>query len=155
VTVADRVNPIERFIFAAERHAFEMGVTLLIHGQVVTGTITPFRRFGRWMSEVQRRAALAGGKFQPPADAEMLALTESQAEEIREEWDAREANFRKERGLGDNEDLALHMDLEYFCLRDAGIRAGSPMSWITVPYLLLRTASVDAFFPGRFSGGTL
>jgi hypothetical protein len=144
----DPVNPVELWVRLVETQASEIGVTVVMHGVVITGVMTPYERFARWTQEVFHRAARGGGRFGLPK-AEMLPLTPEEVERIRAEWKAREDEVRSADGLSPDDDVDLDLDLSYFCLRDAVVRAGHPDTWFTVPYLLLRTTSVDAFFPGK------
>ncbi|MGH7527260.1 MAG: hypothetical protein ACREMX_11210 [Gemmatimonadales bacterium] len=129
-----------------ETLAYECGATVVMGGVVITGIMTPFERYGRWAREVHMRAGLAGGKF-PIPPGEMLPLSAEEVERIRLAWAAIEDEERKSRGIGEDEEFELELDLAYFCLRNAEVRAGLPATWLQVPYLLLRTAAVDAFFP--------
>jgi hypothetical protein len=144
----DPVNPVELWVRLVETQASEIGVTVVMHGVVITGVMTPYERFARWTQEVFQRAAHSGGRFGLP-NAEMLPPTPDEVERIRAEWKAREDEVRSAEGLGPDDEVDLDLDLSYFCLRDALVRAGHPDTWFTVPYLLLRTTSVDAFFPGK------
>jgi hypothetical protein len=149
--MATAVNPIESWVRIIERQAREIGVTLVVHGVLITGIMTPFRRYGRWATEVFQRALLSGGSFEVPS-GEMHELTATEADRLRAEWKELEDEERKSEGLAPDEEVELDMDLSYFCLRNANIHAGVvPTSWFTLPYVLIRTASVDAFTPGKVS----
>lgn len=109
----------------------EVGVTLLVGGTVVTGTLVPLRLYAEWVADLISRGA-AGERYisQPPRVPESIP-----ADLIVE--------IQRERESGEKA-----ASFSRFCLRNATVRAGAGMHWVEHPYLLISAAHVGAFTVG-------
>ena len=131
------MQPLGALIHSAER-GLEMSLTVLVSGVVITGVITPWARYQRWLTEVAMRAQYEGGRHSIP-DLEIGPIPRSQAEEIRAKYDD------ELRQVGREPDEPL--DFPQFVLRDAVVRSGLPAAWSAVPFIVIQTAHVGAFTP--------
>lgn len=132
---------LDVFLDMVNKNAGEFGVTLLVSGRIVTGTLTPGKRGADWLKEVVLRAAHEGGHLAvPPRD--WRPISETEAEAIREN----DRVNREQAGAGeDQEDQITYASL---CLRNATIHGSVPALNSNHPYLFVNTDSVAAFTIG-------
>jgi hypothetical protein len=134
------MHPIIHWIRQVEEIAGERAITILVAGQVISGTLCPFGRYTRWRDELEHRVRLAGGRIEIPV-IEIPSLTLEERQEFRQEWAVRLAAARAEHGFpSDDEELPGLFD--YFALSNARMRMDK------YEFVVVKTADVGAFYPG-------
>jgi hypothetical protein len=119
-----------------------ISVSLLVSGVIVTGTLTPWKRYALSLQEVLSRAMHEGGGEQPLPHVPTGPISASLRNQVRAEWDASLAAEGVEA-----DDDAIEHEFPQFALRDAEIRSGVAAYWSKLPYLVVTTARVGAFAP--------
>jgi hypothetical protein len=137
------MHPLTEWIRYVEENASEVAVTVVIGGTVISGMLSPFARYERWCKEIDRRTRLAGGAVTLP-NIKLPPLTAEERAEFREQWEARLAAARAEHGYPTDGEVPAGL-LDYFCLSNARMRT------TTYEFIVVQTASVGAFFPGRLA----
>lgn len=123
---------------SVESTGTEVSITLVVQGVVITGHLTPMRRFQDWFSEAVARTSLGGGKAK--LTGKMEPISDELSEEIARNWEER----LSEMGADDDEAVSFNS----FALRNATVQAGVPMNWNTCPYLLVSSRAVSSFTLG-------
>lgn len=123
-----------------ERHAYEIGVTVLIQGMPVRGVLTPWIRYERW-----HREAFGRGEKAIPG-VELALLTKPQREEVKKLW----LRSHPDGALaeGEYEEAAL------LAIMNAEILAPDGTVSQRFPFLLVHLGSINALSflqvrPGR------
>jgi hypothetical protein len=137
------MHPLTEWIRYVEENGSEVAVTVVIGGTVISGMLSPFARYERWGKEIDQRTRLAGGAVTLP-NIKLPPLTAEERAEFREQWQVRLAAARAEHGYPADDDVPPGL-LDYFCLANARMRT------VTYEFIIVHTASVGAFFPGRLA----
>ena len=137
------MHPLTEWIRYSEENGVEFPMTVIAGGMIISGNLSPFARYERWCKEIDRRTRLAGGAVTLP-NIKLPPLTAEERAEFREQWEARLAAARAERGYPTDDDVPPGL-LDYFCLSNAKMRT------VTYEFIVVQTASVGAFFPGRLT----
>lgn len=135
---------INEWIRLVESSGFEMGVTLILHGVIVTGTLTPLTQYAAWFTEVLNRTT-ASARGQSSAGGIMPAMTIEQSEEVRRSW--------KQRMRGEDMDDVVFARC---ALKNVTLHQGHALLAVRFPYLLVNAAAVSAAslgIPGDASSG--
>jgi hypothetical protein len=136
-------HPIAFYFELVESHGVEIGLTLVVSGVVIVGVLTPRLRYRRWRDELFHRALLGKGQFRIP-ESEIPPISDSLRAEVVAEWER--TNAEASATGSDPEEIETVVD--YCCLRNAEIRAGMAMNWVTAPFLAITASSIDAVYPG-------
>jgi hypothetical protein len=133
------VEKLQDWVQVAEATGGEVGLTVLVSGVLVTGMLTPWPRYAAWSKEVTMRGMHETGPQALP-DIPMGPISPEQAERARADYAAElsESGF----------DADETPEFPQFAMRDVTIRTGAGATWVRVPYLVVDTASVSAFFLG-------
>ncbi|HEX3234130.1 MAG TPA: hypothetical protein VHR41_08015 [Gemmatimonadales bacterium] len=134
------MHPIIHWIREVEEVGYQRAITVVVAGEVISGSLCPFGRYTRWRDECDRRAGLAGGRLEIPV-IEIPPLTEEERADFRGEWAVRLATARAEQGFP-SDDEALRGLFDYFAVSNARLRMDK------YEFLVVKTADVGAFYPG-------
>lgn len=118
----------DELVASVEATGLDATVTLIVSGIVVTGAITSWGRYARWLTEVIMRAKYEGGSaaLPPGGPPDFPELRAKDAAEWRATYPAGGASSDR------------------FALADAEIRSGPPANWIRVPFLVILSSAVTA-----------
>lgn len=132
-------------LLAVERDGWEIGVTLLVGGVIITGTLTPAIRYHEWAaSHVEIAAALGGLTTQTTA---VPAITAEEAQRARDAWRATLASEGLDPDSEEGQAARLRLGAVY--LRNAIVEAG-PLrgaGWRQYSFLAIATHAVQACTP--------
>lgn len=117
------------FVQMVEQEGSEIGVTLIVAGRVVSGILTPRKRYFDWLRDSMDRTLKAGGTA--TAIEEVGPMSEQQQDEVR-------AAFLELHG--DDPDLSFRE----LALRDVSLDYGRA----SLPFLLVETDFVAAMTLG-------
>jgi hypothetical protein len=134
---------LNTWIKLVEATGGEVGLTFLVSGVVITGTLTPWARYAAWSQEVLMRTLHEGGKQALPS-TEIGPVPRAMTEKVRAEWES------LVRDSGEDPDT-FAPEFPQFALRDVEIRTGLKGYWPTMPYLVVNTSEVAAFMPGTIA----
>jgi len=122
----------DSLVFWVESSGFELPVTLVLSGTVVTGYLCPLSRY-RGAEKESLLRALRGGGFS--VSAIIGGPTEEQQRRVAEEWEATPEEDKPEY-------------FEQFAMRDVTIRAGAAPEWSHAHFLMVSARNVDAIHLG-------
>jgi hypothetical protein len=133
------------------KHGVEFGITLLVQGRTISGTLTSNARFGKWVGELLKGVAV--GKTRLPV-VETPGLSKEEVEAVQQDWKDFERRVR-ERYTGEEAEDLLDQVYDQCCLRDVkvyGMTAVLKQVQVTerYPYLMVKLASVGAFTFGLY-----
>jgi hypothetical protein len=137
------MHPITEWIRYVEENGVELPLTVVTGGTIISGNLSPFARYERWCEEIDHRTRLAGGRLELEI-VKLPPLTDEETAELREQWQTRLEAARAEHGFPTDDEVPPGL-LDYFCLSNARMRT------MTYEFIVVHTASVGAFFPGRLA----
>jgi hypothetical protein len=131
------------WVHIIQSNAAELGVTIVVSGVVIEGTLTPAQRWAEWTGDVLSVALQLGGG---PIDGSTEPMSPAQADRIREEW---KQGGKAKAHAEDGETPSFNT----LYLRDTVIRSGIPADWRRVPFLAVSASHVSAFSIGTVTEG--
>lgn len=119
------------YLESVELRGNEYGVTMIVGGQLVSGVLTPLRRFEEWQERSFAISELHGGRVSFELES-IAPLTPEESAAI----------------AAEHADTPSTPDepFEFGCLRDARIHGGDG-SAMSVPFLVFRADDVSALSP--------
>lgn len=111
----------------------DFAVTLVVSGVVITGLITPWIRYQRWERETLMRTSYEGGHFVLPTQEAPPYPVETRKQDA--------AEWKEMHG-------AIRFSPDRFCVSNAELQTGMRLYWVRVPFLVVKSAAVEAFSPG-------
>jgi len=145
------IGGLNALVQIVNKHGVEFGVTLLVQGRTLSGTLTSNARFGTWVEELLK--GVAAGKTRIPV-VETPGLSNEEVEAVRQDWKDFERRVR-ERYTGTEAEDLLDQVYDQCCLRNVkvyGMTAVMKQVQVTerYPYLMVKMVSVGAFTFGLY-----
>jgi hypothetical protein len=145
------ISALEVLVRMANTDGSEYGVTLLVQGRIVSGILTPNKRFGIWVEELAKSAA-TGKTVLPVTNPPRVTSDEAQA--IREDWQQFERTVL-EQHQGQQAAAILDHPYDQCCLREAKVFGtmavfGSAPVTGEYPFLLVDMTAISAFTYGLY-----
>ena len=145
------IGALTGLVHLVNAHGTEFGITLLVQGRTISGTLTPNNRFGKWIEELLRGAA--AGKTRRPVE-QTPGLSDEEIKAVREDWEDFERRVLDQYPAQKAGKL-LDQVYDQCCLRDVKVYGMSKVFGQTqvtenYPYLMVRMASVAALTFGIY-----